>query len=352
MDISKIDKNFSLHCVSDKEDIVWHDIRDKEFAVYGLYNPFTSDEFIRIPKEIANTISEEMTGLNTHTAGARIRFKTDSPYIAIAVDMPNTGIMSHMTIAGSKGFDIYCDNGGKSSYHATMMPSFDSKGGFNSIVPTYCKNEPIGFTINFPLYHSVTNLYIGLKEGAKILPPDDYALNLPVVFYGSSITQGGCASRPGNCYVSMISRDLNIDYINLGFSGNCKGEESICEYMSTLKMSAFVSDYDHNAPTPEHLEETHFRLYEIIRKKSPDIPYIMVSRPNNSADCDKRFEIIKASFEKAKAKGDMNVYLVDGREFFDGEHSCDCTVDGCHPNDLGFYRMATVLGKVLKEVLF
>ena len=117
----------------------------------------------------------------------------------------------------------------------------------------YSERKMRSFVINFPLYTDVCELYLGLEESAKVEAAPDYEIKVPVVYYGSSITQGGCASRPGTSYQAIISRRLNCDYVNLGFSGNAKGEPAIAEYIAGLEMSVFVYDYDHNAPNPEHL---------------------------------------------------------------------------------------------------
>lgn len=112
-----------------------------------------------------------------------------------------------------------------------------------------------------------------LKQAPK------YAVKKPVVYYGSSITQGACASRPGNCYESILSRRLDCDYINLGFSGSAKGEDAIVDYIIGLDMSVFVMDYDYNAPTPEHLEKTHSKMFKAIRAEHPTLPIIIMPRP-------------------------------------------------------------------------
>lgn len=206
---------------------------------------------------------------------------------------------------------------------------------------------------NFPTYNPVTKLYIGIKGGSKTEVPDNYINKNPVVFYGSSITQGGCASRPGNIYQNFLSRALNMDYLCLGFSGNAKGEKEIAEYMAKLHMCAFVSDYDHNAPDSEHLRNTHFALYEAIRNKNPELPYIMITHPGNGInESVSRRKIIMESYLKALDKGDKNVYFIDGDSLFAGYEFENCTVDGCHPNDLGFYRMAKGILPILKEILY
>ena len=117
-------------------------------------------------------------------------------------------------------------------------------------------------------------------------------------------------------------------------------------------MSVFVCDYDFNAPTVEHLKDTHFAFYETIRQKQPYTPYIMISKPTFFRDPElngKRRQVIRDSFEKAKALGDDRVYFIDGETLFEGEFARACTSDGSHPNDLGFFRMAQKIGPVVDQ---
>ena len=133
----------------------------------------------------------------------------------------------------------------------------------------------------------------------------------------------------------------------------------MAKYLAGRAMEAFVCDYDHNAKRVEHLKNTHYPFYEIIREKHPDIPYIMISAPDTRRVHDKavfdgwreRRAVIMESYEKAKAAGDKNVHFIDGETLLAGEHALSCTVDGGHPNDLGFYRMAQVIGTHLEKIL-
>ena len=109
---------------------------------------------------------------------------------------------------------------------------------------------------------------VGIDDDAEFLAAPAQKYEKPVCFYGSSITQGGCASKPGNSYNAMLARWLDFPQVNLGFSGNGKGEDTMAEYIASLDMSAFVYDYDYNAPTTEHYEATHDRFYRIISKCS------------------------------------------------------------------------------------
>ena len=142
--------------------------------------------------------------------------------------------------------------------------------------------------------------------------------------------------------------------INLGFSGSGRAEDRIVDYMAGLSMSAFVSDYDHNAPNVAHLAATHCKMYQKIRAAHPEIPYIMISRVD--FDCNyhenvARRDVILDTYRYARAQGDRNVYLIDGESVFRGRYIDMCTVDGVHPNDLGFALMADAVEATLRRAL-
>ena len=348
------DKNLHVDEIINADGLKFIEIRNSPFDVYGLYDYKNEVDYKRLPDEIGLNVNEGVSTLYLHTAGGRVRFSTDSRYVAIRVSMPKVSHHSHMPLTGGAGLDLYIDEseGEEIGFFKTFVPPHNMTSGYESKIDLKAKKMR-HFTINMPSYNRVDSLYIGIDEDASLGHGLKYRPLLPVVYYGSSITQGGCASRPGNIYQNIISRRLNIDYVNLGFSGSGRGEPLIAEYMATLPMSAFVSDYDHNAPTVEHLENTHFALYETIRAKNPDIPYLMVTRPDyrNHEDSEPRRQVILKSYNDALALGDKNVYFVDGKEFFTGRYTDMCTVDGCHPTDLGFSFMADHIGETLKKAL-
>lgn len=350
--VEELDKNLKVETKLAKEDLVFYDCLDGRFEINGVMVPEAAGEpFRRMPQELADQTSEGVAHLNLCTAGGRVRFKTDSPYVAIHAEMGNLGKMPHFPFTGSIGMDLYERREGKEYYVKTFVPPIDIETGYESIIE-FSEARERELTINLPLYSGVNRLFIGLAKDAAIGTCHAYTHPVPVVYYGSSITQGGCASRPGTSYESMISRRLDCDYINLGFSGNAKGEKVMCSYLSSLPMSVFVMDYDHNAPTVEHLENTHQPLYETIRAAQPNLPIVMVSMPESSGreEIETRFQVIRRTYEQAKAKGDTNVYLIDGRTMV-ADMADSWSVDGCHPNDLGFYAMAKAIGDVLQEIL-
>jgi hypothetical protein len=348
------DKNLHVDTIIEKDGLKFIEVRNAPFEVYGLYDYKNQSEYKRLPDDIGLNVNEGVSSLYLHTAGGRVRFSTDSRYIAIKVEMKKVSPYPHMPLTNTAGLDLYIDaaEGEELGFFKTFVPPYNMTNGYESKIDLGVKKMR-SFTINMPSYNCLTKLYVGVDSDAFLDKGQEYRPILPVVYYGSSITQGGCASRPGNIYQNIISRRLNIDYINLGFSGSGKAEPIIAEYMAGLPMSVFVSDYDHNAPTVEYLENTHFALYKTIREKNPTLPYVMVTRPDyrNKSDSEARRQVILKSYHDALALGDKNVYFVDGKEFFTGKYADMCTVDSTHPTDLGFSFMADHIGATLEKIL-
>ena len=349
--ISEIDKNFKVESNIKRENLQFWDAETEPFRIYGLLRE--NGRFCRMPEAVAKSVNEGVHGLYANTAGGRVRFVTDSPYIAISAEMDGVGKMPHFPLTGSVGFDLYVDEGGGQKYYGTFTPPYEVATGYESVIDFSSNAERI-ITINFPLYSNVKKLYIGLDSHSVRKAAPDYKYEKPIVYYGSSITQGGCASRPGNSYQSMISRKLDTNFINLGFSGSGRAEEAMAQYLADLEMSIFVCDYDHNAPDAAYLKETHLPLYRAIRAKQPKLPIILISAadvliaPDTFAD---RREVVRETYQTAIAEGDENVYFIDGAELFVGEAWDSCTVDRVHPNDLGFYRMARRIEREIARLL-
>ena len=344
--IADIDKNFKVEASLNLPDMKLYDVKQPPFSFYGVFHD--GEKFLRIPDAVAETVSGAVRNLNHHTAGGRVRFKTDSPYIAIHAEMENITRMGHFAPCGSSGFDLYVGN----KFYNSFVPSTDMESGYESF-RDFATSEMREITIHFPLYSGVRELYIGLSENAVIEQASPYAVEVPVVYYGSSITQGGCASRPGMAYENILSTRLKIDHINLGFSGSAKAEDAIIAYLAEMTMSAFVLDYDHNAPTTEHLKNTHEKLFKAVRAKHPSLPIVIMNRPRQglSAAEKDRLTIIRQTYENAKANGDQNVYFISGEELM-AVAGDEGLVDGCHPTDLGFFSMATAIEPILRSILF
>lgn len=363
--LEQIDKNFQTTQIN-AEDIVFYDCLSEPFSVEGLHNTKETGRFIRLPEYFENSdeVCEGVRQLMLHTAGGRVRFVTDSPYVGLIAEINGSNAMQHITGVCQFGFDMYVADAAdrKNSIYAKTffpprnLPSEDLKfDGFHQFEDSKMRE----ITINFPTYTTVNKVLIGLKEGCTIKAAEPYSINAPIVFYGSSVTQGCSASRPGTVYTAHLSRWLDANYINLGFSGNDRGEPALAEYIKTIKMSAFIYAYGFNAPNLEHYENTHYAFYKIIRESNPELPIIIFSPPwcpilKAKVSVEKMTgvrEIAKNTFERACAEGDKNIYFVDGFEALGSVEASDCTVDGIHPTDLGFYNMAKTLHPVLNSAL-
>ena len=358
----QVDKNLIVKKTVDRTGLKEYNVLETPFKVYGLLPPDEKeDKFKRIPIEVAESVSKGVTFHHTNTTGGRLRFATNSKRIAIRAEMPFVNRAPHFSLYGTSGFDLYVELDGVQNFWGVFVPPYDMGDGYESEIAREYDSQMHEYTINMPTYSDVSRLYVMLDEDAEVKECRPYKYELPVVYYGSSITHGGCVSRPGNTYQNMITRRLDCDYINLGFSGSALAEDEMAEYIAGLDMSVFVFDYDHNAPTPEHLEKTHARMLNIIRKKHPDIPIIcpsrIVSGPDSAGDnpwekTEKRRDIIKATVDNARKAGDNNVYFIDGAEFSNrfGDPASFMT-DRWHPNDFGFAAMAKVIGDKVAEVL-
>lgn len=346
MRIEAIDQNFTVGA-PDKAQTVFFDVSQPPFAVHGLLHD--AEGYYRLPYDAAAAANDGVQYLNLHTAGGRVRFRTNANRIVLRAAMRAITRMPHFALSGSAGFDLYADD----VYRGTFMPPMDMEDGYTSELTLDTDGMIREITIHFPLYSGVTRLELGLPAGCTLEAASAYRVQKPVVCYGSSITQGGCASRPGNAYQNILSRRLSCDHLNLGFSGSAKGEACMAEYIASLEMSAFVLDYDHNAPDTAHLEATHAAFFRIVRDRHPTLPIILLSRPqpNPTGDDLARRDIVKRTWETAAHSGDRNVSFLDGTQMlriFGGDSG---TVDNCHPNDLGFACMAAALEPVLKTAL-
>ena len=357
MNIDSIDPNFRLKNITEP-DVEWHELSEKEFSLHGLIYDETMQEFVRMPISEAKSVSEAVSWLSRMTAGGRLRFVTDSPYVALQCIAPSIEPMNHMPLTGSHGFALFVEGVYRSMYspnYSVIMRAIEKKSScfaFEGIRSTDIK-KMAECLLCFPLYGGVSSLRIGIKKGSRLKGSKGYAYAKPLCFYGSSITQGGCASYPGSDFVNLLSQWLDFDFVNLGFSGNAKAEPKMGEYLADLHSPLYVLDYDHNAPNSQYLEKTHYPLYETIRKKNPTAPIIFVSKPDYDYDPEgaERRRIIYSTYCKAKAQGDNLVWFVDGEQMFGTFERNACTVDTCHPTNFGFYRMARTLAPVLKEAL-
>ena len=342
---ASIDKNFDIPTVINKDGLSFYDAC--ELSLYGVEH--IDGKFRRMKEQDAAAVGENILLISSETAGGRVKFATDSNKIAVYAEYASVAKVPNYSLSATMGFDIYSGE----KFVGVFVPSFDAKSSYESVIDLPAADGSMQeYTINFPICSEVTKLLVGVTSTSKIAPGKEYKNEKPIVFYGSSTTQGACASHPGNSYPSILSRVLDSTILNLAFWGNAKGEEAMAEYIAKLDMSAFVFDYDYHSPSAEHLRATHEPMFKIIRDKQPDLPIIILSAPipyptENDIE---RIEIIKKTYENAVNRGDKHVYFFSGSEMLASVRGL-ALADNVHPGDVGFAAISTALTPVLENIL-
>ncbi|MDR0409224.1 MAG: SGNH/GDSL hydrolase family protein [Spirochaetaceae bacterium] len=333
----------------EKNQLKYIDAFTPPFSLGGLFYDEDENAYLRIPTAVANKISPNVARFSRLTSGGRVRFKTDAQQISIRARCEKPVLRAHISILGTCGFSLYLND----EFVRSFLPGLESVTEQGFFYEGACDLPPgmKDLTLFFPVYSEVRALEIGLNSNCTVFAPEEYKTEGTVVFYGSSITHGGCVSRPGNTYPDRLCRQLSCNYINLGVDASAKGETNMAEYIAGLKPSLFVMDYDHNAPSPEHLAKTHEPFYRHFRLLCPDTPVIFISKPDYRADRpedEERRGIILSTYHHAQENNEP-VYFADGRDLFATCDRLGCTVDGIHPNDLGFYRISEYLYRLITE---
>jgi hypothetical protein len=219
--LADIDRNFAVETACNLP-VRFYPARVSPFSIHGLYDPQAGAPYRRLPADVAAATNDGVSSLALHTSGGRVRFKTDSPYVVLKACMPHVDLMPHMTLVGSSGLDVYVTTPDGERYQGSCKISWgndaairatEEHGYVNEVHfdPTLSGMKDV--TVNMPLYNCLDELYIGLAPDAKLEAAEGYRDLPPTVYYGSSITQGGCASRPGNNYCAILSRAFGVDRV-------------------------------------------------------------------------------------------------------------------------------------------
>lgn len=320
---------------------------DSRLVLSGLpWFEENAHQLVRLPVRLKDTFRPAVWGLARQTSGVRLRFRTNSPKVAVAAK-GSTGQSHHMTSVMKNGLDLYVDGRCKGS----AWP--DGKGQINrSLAPLGPATEFRDITIHLPLYSTITIQTVTLAPGSELRAPTDFALPKPIVYYGSSITQGGCASNPGLSYQAILSRRLNVDFVNLGFSGNGVGEAEVARAVAEIDAAAFVLDYWAN-PDSATYERTLPPFVDILRARHPEVPILVTSpfyNPFRERIQAQKRATARQFVDTRRAAGDANVHYVEGLDMI-SEDTAWGLVDGRHANSLGFYLCANGLEPHLRRVL-
>ena len=334
----------------------WLDPRDGGFEVLGFYWFGREKRYHRFPlKAEKSGIRPAVLELAGATAGGQLRFRTDSCRIVISVRLVSEASSTSMAETGRSGFDLYTGELGRELFWTAARPVSGRKE-YSFELFHVARREMREFRMNFPLYNGVEELSVALEEGAALMPPVPLPFKRPVVIYGTSITQGGLASRPGSVFTNRLSRSLQAEFLNFGFSGNGQNDPEVAELLAEIEDPAmFIIDSEANSISAELVRERVPRFLDILRAKHPRTPLVIVTKvpygPRYACEIPVLKEEFRAIFRARKKAGDENIHFVDGSDFWQGPSYTENTVDGAHPTDMGFTLMAEKLEPVLRSLL-
>jgi len=334
--------------------LAWYPVRD-----WGVEGRILPDQarvswFDRFPKNAEGHVTQNVWNLSRHSAGMMARFQTDATAIHVHYKLTSGNLaMPHMPATGVSGVDLYArDDEGTWRWVQVTRPS---KQEMKVELVTGLKPGMREYAVYLPLYNGVEFLSLGVAADSHFepLPPRDD----PIVFYGTSITHGACASRPGMVHTAILGRHFDMPVVNLGFSGNGKMDAEVGEYLIQIDAAVYVIDCLPNM-NAALVSERCVPLVKQIRKAKPDTPIVLVEDrrntnswilPSRDAHHTANHEALQTAFKTLRDQGVEGLYYIEGDHLY-GDDS-DGATDGSHASDLGFMRQAEVFAPVLKEAL-
>lgn len=347
-----------------KQKLLWYDIRELGLEGQGWTN--TKAPFDRLPASAEKQVRPPVWNLSRHSAGLSVRFRTNAPSIAARWTLTSASLaMPHMPATGVSGLDLYVrparagqaiKDSNRWQWLATGRPS-----KFPANEAMLVRNLPVAdreYSLYLPLYNGVNSVEIGISaEHALFKLPRAAGKRKPIIFYGTSITQGGCASRTGMVHTAILSRRLEEPVINLGFSGNGRMEQPLVDLMASIDAAIYVIDCLPNMNGKEVAARTE-PLVQTLRKARPDTPILLVEdrsysnaflvKSSHDRNQQNR-QALQAAYQKLTVVGVKQLYYLPGEQLL-GKDNLG-TVDGSHPTDLGFMRMADVFEPLLRKIL-
>ncbi len=336
MNIKTIDPNMKENINTDQE-CQWINLKN-EYLRGMLYNNFFEKGYDRLRKDIF--INDNIEYLRKCPSGVNISFITNSSFIKIKAKVSGIAYMAHMTAVGTIGFDLYYKNKNNYIFISTTKVNRDE---YEVVLVKELDSKDKEFRLYFPLYINLEDAYIGIETKChfEFFKP----IQNKIIAYGTSITQGGCATRPGMSYTSIMDRHLNFEIINLGFSGNCKLEEEIAELINSTSKKYLILEVEANSPSPEVMHEKLSNFLKLIY----DTKVILITHfPEGMTVLNEKIRKLQKRFFDIQKKM-KNIIVINGKNLLK-ELNYEGTVDGVHLTDLGFYIVAKKLIKIIKKL--
>ena len=347
-------------CASNARAQVWTDAAS--LPLYGKAVPETVTRYSRLPATLQEECRPKVWYLGQNSAGLYLRFRTDSPTLWVRWESLNSFMMNHMSATGIRGLDLYVLTDGKWRFLTSAKP--DIKPGAAVTERKIMANmtpEMREYMLYLSLYDGVKEIQIGTEDGHAVLPAEvpSPRSGSPIVMYGTSITQGGCVSRPGMAYTSIMGRELDREFVNLGFSGNALFDLEIARLMAAVPNPAMFIIANVENASVEQIQEKGESFFRILRDSHPGAPVVFVQAvryshnmldEQSAANMNEKMSAFKELYDSLRKAGEKKIYFADpgaDRCFDDAESS----VDGTHLTDLGSMRFSQALLPVLRKAL-
>ncbi len=345
----------SATAFTQQSDDQWFDV-----TLWGVEGRAWGDQprqryFDRLPAKAEGVVRGAVWNLSRHSSGMLVRFRTDSSTILVDYSLLSSSLaMPHMPATGVSGVDLYGQVEDQSYrwVNVTKPSSQQVKGTLVSGLPTTMRT----YQLYLPLYNGVETLSIGVPSGAQFEPLAPRTTK-PLLFYGTSIMHGACASRPGMAIPALVGRWLDRPTINLGFSGNGKMDPELAPLLAELDPAVFCIDCLPNM-NPNLVRERAVPFVQKLRQARPDTPILLVEDrvftnarffPAKQNFHQENHQALRDAYETLTKAGDSALYYLEGNDLLG--HDGEGATDGSHPNDLGFLRNAEAYAQVLKPLL-
>ena len=361
--VEKFDRNMELGSFGDTE-FRWHSVDEEGFRLSGFAFRAPGGPFRRMPDAPEGTYSPGVTALSRHTSGGELAFRTDSTRLAVRVRLVDTTRMYHMALTGCAGFDFYLGPPGEHRFVGVPHFGADAKSYELELLSFPLRKGVMReWRVFFPLYGGVAEFALGLDPDARIEAPTPWRDPRPVIVYGTSVTQGGCASRSGMSPTNILSRRWNVPVLNFGFSGSGMGEPEVIEALLRVENPRlFILDYIGNAGF-ERFRRTIGPALDAIRAKYPRVPVALATTLRRNATLllpeqqDRADEFAAADayirdlVSARRAAGDPAIRVLESVLYGRYPDWDECSVDGVHFTDLGFSRLADLWGAQLRDLM-
>lgn len=352
-DIAKLDPAMGVNKAAAAE-LDWHDV-----TAWGVEGRILPDQerkrwFDRLPASAEGRVTPAVWSLSRDSAGMMVRFKTDATSIHVHYKVMKANLgMPHMPATGVSGVDLYArDSDGRWKWVQVTRPSTQEVKAelIKDLAPGYRE-----YAAYLPLYNGVEFLSIGVPKGAKF--EGQAPRPRPIVFYGTSITHGACASRPGMVHTGILGRRFDMPVVNLGFSGNGRMDAAVGDYLVQLDAAVYVIDCLPNMQ-PAQVTEKCVPLVRQLRAAKPETPIVLVEDRRFTNDwitpLKRQFHTdnhaaLRAAYDTLVKEGVKNLHYIEGDKLY-GEDTEGAT-DASHASDLGFMRQADLFEPVLRRAL-